>query len=61
MKKEIVLDDIPKEKCIYISLDKMDACLASVYLNAEHAGNLYWDPLKLDITDLVMAERIPLK
>jgi hypothetical protein len=55
MKKEIVLDDIPKEKRIYISLDKMDACLASVYLNGRHAGNLYWDPLKLDITDLVMA------
>ena len=40
---------------VYIS-DKMDACLASVYSKWQ-ACRICTDPLKLDITDLVMAGR----
>ncbi|HHV97584.1 MAG TPA: hypothetical protein GXX37_14175 [Clostridiaceae bacterium] len=53
LRKEVVLDYVPKDKKAYISIEKLDACLASVSINGQAAGSLYWDPLELEISNML--------
>jgi uncharacterized protein YerC len=53
LQKEVVLDYIPSNKQAYISIEKLDACIATISINGHTAGSLYWDPLELDISKMI--------
>jgi hypothetical protein len=53
LKKDIVLQDIPQGKRAYLALERLDACVASVRVNGRMAGSVYWNPLQLEISDML--------
>lgn len=55
LEKEIVLDNIPQDKHTYISLEGFNACIASIRINDQAAGSLFWDPFELDISGMLKA------
>ncbi|HEY8500508.1 MAG TPA: glycosyl hydrolase [Clostridia bacterium] len=52
-RKNIILDGIPEHKRVFICLQKLNACVASVSINGICAGKVCWDPFELDITGLL--------